>query len=314
MTATPYIDELVEAYLEDCWARDLSPRTIEGKACYLRHFSTWAASIGCLRAGELSLTIVEQYRRYLRELGIFGAGLRLSKATRNNRLTAVRTLLRRMHQLGVLASNPADMLVLERDTRRLPEPALSAEEVGRLMALPNPSRPKGLRDRAILELFYASGIRCQEAVNLDLPHADLDIGELRIIAGKGNVDRVIPVSPRACRWLHRYLEESRPKLIRHSGCIALLIDDWGKRYSRKQLTWKVSRYRDRAGISKKGSTHLFRRTTATRMIENGADIAFVKDQLGHACISTTAQYIRLTTRRLRAEYMRTHPSAIRDED
>jgi integrase/recombinase XerD len=298
-------------FIEDCHARDRSPRTIACQSAYLRLFIRWCQGEGLRGPDQLDLGTLEHYRVYIHSLRHPVSGLPLSKGTRNNRLIAIRSFLHRLRRLGLIDQDVSRDLELDRDTRRLPGPVLTEEEVTRMLMLPDIRTPRGLRDRALLELLYASGIRCMEAVNLALRDADLDQGSLRVNAGKGNVDRLIPISPRACRWLHRYQEVARPHLVKDPACSALLVNDHGRRFSRQGLTQRVSRYRDRAGIDKPGSTHLFRRTTATRMIENGADICFVKEQLGHADISTTALYVRLTTRRLREEYLKTHPSALR---
>lgn len=166
----------------------------------------------------------------------------------------------------------------------------------------------GIRDRAIIETFYATGIRRQELGALDLYDVDLEQGTLMVREGKGKRDRLLPIGERACAWIEKYVMEVRPTLVTGDSELALFLDDKGTRFSPHQLSDKVKTYLQEAGITKPGACHLFRDTMATLMLENGADIRFIQAMLGHADISTTTIYTQVSIRTLKEVYSRTHPA------
>ena len=176
------------------------------------------------------------------------------------------------------------------------------------MALPSSTSCSGLRDRAILELFYATGIRRTELARLCTHDVNLPGNAVVIRHGKANRDRIVPVGPRAATWLARYLIESRP-LLAQPGDITLFLTDRGEPYIKNRLGDLVKSYLIKAGFSGKGACHLFRHCCATHMLENGADIRYIQELLGHADLTTTQIYTRVSIGKLQEVHSRTHPSA-----
>ncbi|HTE02904.1 MAG TPA: tyrosine recombinase, partial [bacterium] len=189
--------------------------------------------------------------------------------------------------------------------RRLPR-VLTVTEVEQLLAAPDPSTPEGARDRAMLELMYASGLRVSETVGLALSDIDLAHEVVRCL-GKGNKERVVPVGTQAVRALRVYLAQVRPRLVRVRPTQALFVSRLGRPLTR-QGCWKlIRRHARRAGITRPLTPHVLRHSFATHLLERGADLRAVQEMLGHASISTTQIYTHLTRERLRDVYRQSHP-------
>ena len=186
---------------------------------------------------------------------------------------------------------------------------LSVADVEQIMALPDLCTPLGLRDRAMLELLYATGVRRGELVKLALFDLDLERQALMVREGKGLKDRMIPTGERAVLWCERYLQEARPELAREPDNGVLFLTVTGLSIYDQNLSRLVSSYVRDSGIGKPGSCHLFRHTMATLMLEGGADIRYVQQMLGHANIASTQIYTRVSLRKLRAVHAATHPGA-----
>lgn len=299
----------VDFYLEDCLIQGQSPRTVEGKRCALVAFAHWAIGESIRRPQQIDLDVVEAYRSYLFHYRQPGSRKPLEKATIRNRLTAVKVFFNRLHVRGVLKTNPLALMELPRVPRQLPKGYLVVDEIETILSQAVPIGPKGMRDRAVLAVYYATGIRRMELAALDIDDIDLEQRVLTIRKGKGGQDRRVPVAAMACDLIMTYLDLGRPRLQRlHSGS-ALFLDNWGHRFRAHQLTRMVSKYVRRAGIKKAGACNLFRHSTATLMHENGADIRVVQEMLGHADISTTQIYTHVAINRLKEVYAKTHPAA-----
>ena len=167
----------------------------------------------------------------------------------------------------------------------------------------------GIRDRAVLETYFATGIRRMELAGINTIDVDMISGLVTVLRGKGAKDRRVPIANRACAWIERYLEKSRPILAGEFSDDALFLDDKGLRFRGHQLSYKVSTYVKAAGIRHQGACKLFRHSTATLMHEKGADLRYIQEMLGHTDISTTQIYTHVTINRLREVYARTHPAA-----
>jgi len=194
--------------------------------------------------------------------------------------------------------------------RPLPKAVLTAHEVERVLAVPDVRTPLGVRDRAILELLYATGLRRQELIDLALDSVDLDRRLLVVRRGKGGKDRVVPMTRRAASCLATYLQRVRPHLVRGADCSAVFVTTHRGPFSPERMSLMVRRYVDAAAIGKRGSCHLFRHTMATLMLEGGADLRYVQAMLGHADISTTQIYTHISIRALKEVHGRTHPAEI----
>lgn len=228
-----------------------------------------------------------------------------------NRLTAVKVCSRQLARMKLIVDDPAAELELPRCPRRLPSLIPDLAEIDALLERINPNTLRGLRDRAICETFFATGMRRMELAHLDLSSLNFSAGMLLIQRGKGNRDRMIPIANRACVWIARYLAEARPEFASHQSGSALFIDGRGLRFRGHQLSRMVGQYFQASGLRRRGACHLFRHAAATLMLENGADIRCIQEFLGHADISTTQIYTHVTILRLRKVYLETHPSARR---
>jgi integrase/recombinase XerD len=182
------------------------------------------------------------------------------------------------------------------------------EEVEQVLRQPNLSDPMGVRDRAILETLYSTGIRRGECVQLNLYYADLRNGTLFIRQGKGKKDRYVPIGDRAIKWIEKYLCEVRPELAVEPDDMALFLSQYGEAFSRDHLSGMVHDYIEAANLGKGGGPHLLRHTMATLMLENGADLRFIQEILGHEKISTTQIYAHVSIRQLKLVHGHTHPA------
>jgi integrase/recombinase XerD len=167
----------------------------------------------------------------------------------------------------------------------------------------------GLRDRAILETFYSTGMRRMELANLAVYNLDMERGTLVVRKGKWRKDRVIPIGERALAWIEKYLAESRPRLVVEPDPGTVFLTGMGQPLTPNRLTQMVGDYVRKAGIPKKGSCHLFRHTMATLMLEGGADVRYIQEMLGHAKLDTTQTYTQVSIRRLKQVHSGTHPGA-----
>ncbi|MGH7995554.1 MAG: site-specific tyrosine recombinase XerC [Opitutaceae bacterium] len=291
------------AWLEE---RAYSPRTLVGRQWALRAFLGWAHERGLIRPEAITKPVLESYQRWLWRYAQ-GNGKPLSVQTQRARLNAVQRLFAWLCRENLLPGNPASDLELPRMPRRSLPKTLDTEEVKALLAVPDVGDPLGVRDRAILEVFYATGIRRSELVKLDVSDLDRSLGTLWVRQGKGGKDRVVPVGEHAWHWVERYLSECRPRLEVSAREYALFLTGYGERFSAGSLGNWVRVTMKAAGIDRTGSCHLLRHSCATHMLENGADIRFIQQLLGHAKLDTTQVYTEVTIRQLREVHARCHP-------
>lgn len=186
---------------------------------------------------------------------------------------------------------------------------MTASEVEAVLALPDISYAQGLRDRAMLELLYGTGIRRMELAALNGADIERERGTLHVRRGKGGKGRFVPIGERALAWVTKYETQARPMLQGDPHEPALFLNIDGQRLSMNALSWRVRQYLDRAGIHKAGACHLFRHTMATVMLDNGADVRHVQEMLGHADIGTTQHYTKVSIGKLKAVHAATHPAA-----
>jgi integrase/recombinase XerD len=208
--------------------------------------------------------------------------------------------------------NPASELELPRLGRSLPKNIFSAQEVERIVQLCEVEEPIGLRDRAILEVLYSTGLRRMEMIALKLYDLSLDRGLLLVRQGKGHKDRYVPIGERAIAWLEKYIREARPVLAVEPDDMTVFVTAQGEPFSRDHLSFAVKERIDAAKLGKTGSCHLFRHTMATLMHENGADIRHIQAMLGHEDIRTTEIYTQVAIRALQKIHAATHPAAMLD--
>ncbi len=258
----------------------------------------------CLENSRVALDQVDrqQVQDYLREL--YGE---VSPRTMARRIVALRSFFRFLLLDGYLSQDPTETLEAPRIWRSLPS-YLTAEQVEELLALPDVARPLGLRNRAMLEVLYASGLRVSELVNLKIQDVRLDLGILRTM-GKGSKERLVPVGDSARDWVERYLAQSRVHLARRRASTPILFLSQKGGAMTRQNFWNIVRgFASQLGVSKL-SPHVLRHSFATHLLEHGADLRAVQLMLGHADISTTQIYTHVTRERLRKIYDQHHPRA-----
>ena len=304
-TFHPYLLHFLEWFA----SRGYSPRTLQVRADGVRRFVRWADERGVRTPQGVTRPILERYRRHLYHYRK-NNGDPLSFATQAQRLIPLRVFFKWLSRENHILSNPASELELPRVHRRLPAHILSREQVMALtLRMDEQGHPdtKGLRDRAILETFYSSGIRRAELIQLTLYDVDLKNGTLVIREGKGNKDRYVPLGSRAIGWIRRYIEEVRPELVMEPDPGVLFLHEFGEAFSKNRLTDLVKRYVRAAGIGG-GACHLFRYAMATHMLNNGADIRFIQAILGHVQLTTTEIYTHVTIAKLKEVHALTHPA------
>jgi integrase/recombinase XerD len=294
-------------FLEHFAARGYSPRTVELRSDALRRFIRWAEERGIHRPQDVTRPILERYRRHLYHYRKDN-GEPLSFATQQQRLIPLRAFFRYLARENHILSNPASELELPRVHRRLPAHILEPEEIERAMAQTLLHGELGLRDRAVLETLYSSGIRRSELINLKLYDIDVKNGSLLVRLGKGQKDRYVPLGSRAIHWISRYLEEVRPAIVIEPDDGTLFLHEFGEPFSKNRLTDLVKKYLRTAGIDKPGAAHLFRHAMATHMLTNGADIRFIQAILGHAQLTTTEIYTHVSIAKLKEVHALTHPA------
>lgn len=221
------------------------------------------------------------------------------------------TSLRRFFQYLVheqlIVTDPMTLIDTPKQEKHLPE-VLSRHEVELLLKAPNTGTALGLRDRAILELMYATGLRVSEVINLKLNDLHLAVGLLKTM-GKGQKERMLPIGDMAVDWINSYLEHGRNKLLKDKHSDFLFLNFHGNQLTRQGIWKNLKLHVQKAGITKNITPHTLRHSFATHILENGADLRIVQELLGHADISTTQIYTHLSKRRLSAIYDQTHPRA-----
>jgi integrase/recombinase XerD len=290
------------------WQREknYSERTVENREDALRLFIGWAHERGLTRPQEVSKPILERYQRHL-FLYRKANGEPLSTRSQHVRTTPLRALFKWLARQNHILYNPASDLELPRMERRLPRHVLNIREVETVLAMPDLATPIGIRDRAMLETFYSTGIRRMELINVGVTDIDEDRGTLMVRQGKGKKDRMIPIGERALAWIAKYRDDVRPELAVGHDDGTLFLTTLGEAFVPNRMTQLVRNYVDAADIGKRGSCHLFRHTMATLMLENGADIRFIQAMLGHAELSTTQIYTQVSIRMLKQIHSATHP-------
>lgn len=295
-----------DAWVQWLLQRAYAPKTHDTRQGELRLFLSWAHERELTRPEAITKPILENYQRWLWRHQRAN-GQPLSVVTQRARLNAVQNFFAWLCRENLLPGNPAADLQLPRKPRRTLPRALSLAEVAALLAVPDVRDPLGVRDRAILETLYATGLRRTELARLDVVDLDRALGTVWVRKGKGGKDRVVPLGGHARHWIDRYLAECRPHLEVRAGEHGLFLTGYGERMSAGYLGAMVRHALVAAGVTRVGSCHLLRHSCATHMLENGADIRFIQQLLGHARLDTTQIYAEVSIAQLRDVHARTHP-------
>jgi integrase/recombinase XerD len=259
-----------------------------------------------LRPTDVTKPILERYARWLYHHRK-DDGRPLSFGSQYGQLMGVRMFFRWLARQNHFLSNPASELDLPRREKRLPKHVLTISEAEAVINQSTPNDPLGLRDRAILETFYSTGMRRMELVNLKLFDVDFDRGTV-LIHGKGKKDRMIPIGDRALAWIEKYLNDVRPSIVVEPDEGWLFLTKEGTQLIADHLSSLVKRYVEAANLGKTGACHLFRHTMATLMLEGGADVRYIQQMLGHSRLETTEVYTHVSIRTLKAIHSATHPA------
>jgi len=297
-------------YLAHLAEKNYSPETVESRERLLGFFITWCEERGVLRPVEVDKKLLEAYQRKLfhhRKAN----GDPLCVGSQHLRLVQLRHWFAWMAKGGTLAFSPASELELPRVEKRLPRGVLSAREAETAVGMAEPYTTLGLRDRAMLETLYSTGIRRSELVGLALKDVDWERGTVLVRLGKGKKDRMVPIGERALAWVRKYRDEARPELmLGRADEGVLFVSARGKALKAPSLTALAGDYVRKAGLGGRGACHLFRHTMATLMLENGADIRFIQEMLGHADLSATQIYTRVSIGKLKEVHTKTHPGRL----
>ena len=254
---------------------------------------------------DVDRQVIREYNAWLMENDI-------AKSSIARRQSAIRSFFNFLVREGLLPHNPMEEVTSPKRERRLPS-LLSIAEVTRLLETPDPVTPVGLRDRALLELLYASGLRVSELVSLNLGQMNLDSKEIRVI-GKGSKERVVLMGEPAARALIAYLKEGRPQLLGEKRSNAIFVSRQGERLIERRVQKILERYARIAGIERRVYPHMLRHTFATHMLDGGADLRVVQELLGHADLSSTQVYTHVSKRQARKVYLSAHPLAQTKKD
>ena len=307
--ATP-LEALMREHLRSLEVRNYSEYTVRGRAGHIQFFLEWLKERGITEPVEVTRPVLERYQRHLfysRKKN----GEPLSFSSQHARLVPLRVWFRWMTRQNHILHNPASEIDLPRLGRSLPKVILSAQEVEQIMTLCDVEEPIGLRDRALLEVLYSTGMRRLEIVRLKLYDLQLDRGLILVNRGKGSKDRYVPIGARAAAWLEKYMREGRPQLVSEPDDFTVFLTAQGEPFSRDHLTFVVRGRIEDAKLGKGGACHLFRHTMATLMHENGADIRHIQALLGHEDIRTTQIYTQVAIRALQQIHAATHPAEAR---
>lgn len=274
------------------------------RQAYERDLRLFCKTLGFKNTDALVNVNREQITGYMTQLKEKG----LAAATIARKLAAIKAFYRFMTAEGYMDANPAE--VVEAGTKGIKLPrVLSEDEVVRLLNQPDITTAEGFRDRTMLEVLYATGMRVSELINLTLERVDLNMKYI-IAFGKGSKERIVPLGSVAAEFLQRYLEKVRPKLTHADRNTNIVFLAFGGHELTRQRFWQIIRaYGRKANINKALTPHILRHSFATHLLDNGADLRSVQELLGHSDISTTQIYTHLTNKRLRDIYAKAHPRA-----
>ncbi len=286
--------------------RNASPYTLDIYRRELREFVALAKKLGVQAWPDVEPSLILRWLRGLKERGIVAASV-------SRRLYELRALCKFLMREGILALNPAALVSVPKTPRRQPRYLTVADTTG-LLGVQDTSRAIGVRDRAILEVLYATGIRVGELVRLDLDDVELQEKTMRV-RGKGDKERVVLFGDPCRAALECYLEDGRPKLVsRKRESNALFLNRLGTRLQAQTVQENIRRYARQAGIKPWVTPHVLRHSFATHLLQGGADLRTIQELLGHERLTTTEKYAHVSPAMLREDYMTSHPRARQRKD
>jgi integrase/recombinase XerD len=299
-------EELVGRYRDAIAARGYAAITQSRSILWLRRFVRYLEAAGKADLLRVTAEDVDAWRLELLSTPT-KKGLPRRTTTVNNAVKNVRCFYRLLFEADVIAHNPTHKVKLAKEPQRLPPPVPTEDEIRRLIESVDPSTPLGARDRAVLELFYGTGIRVGELRMLEVEDIDLAANLCRIRRGKGSKGRIVPFGPAAAQQLENYIRWVRPGFLHGRTTTALWLNQWGLRLTEWAIRRRVIAAVRAAGITRRLTPHGLRHACATHLLEHQADLRHIQELLGHASVETTQIYTRVSVKHLRETLARCHP-------
>jgi len=282
-------------------------RSLATVEAYGEHARAWLIATATADVKRVTRTALEAYIAGLYEHRT-KEGKPYAAGTIAVKVRSIKRLFEYLEQANLVFVNPAEFIREPKKVRGLPRNILTPAEARAILDQPNLGTLKGIRDRAVLEVFYSTGIRLEELCSLSIYDVDLQGGMVRIVKGKGKKDRVVPMGKHAVRFLREYITKVRPHFTRKNRTVRrLFIDAYGKPLSKQMANITIRACARAAGIEKQVTAHTFRHSFASALVKNGADIVAVQKMLGHADLKTTEIYLRSVGIDLKAAHKKSHP-------
>lgn len=300
------VTSLIPGYLKQIQARGFSAHSVMNAKGVLRNFVTFLHLEGVTGVEQLTLDVLEEYQQEI-AFSFIGIGKPLAVRTQVKRLSTIKGFTRFLKEHDYLVRDPGELLKLPKTPHTLPRTILGEVDVRHLIAAADSRTSQGYRNRVILELLYDTGIRRAELAGIRLVDFDLDGGFL-LVKGKGNKERVVPVSSRVCRLVRHYLLTVRPLFFKGNDSGYLFLNRWGDKMQAQAIWEVVRRCHLLSHIKTKVTTHTLRHTCATHMLKNGAPIRHIQEMLGHESLETTQIYTHVTISELKEIHAKFHPS------
>lgn len=293
------MDKLIENFLAYLAVeKGLSRNTLESYGRDLSKYAAFLKKRGMSGPDDVDRRAIKELPKYLHALG-------LSNASVARTLVSIKGLHRFMLAEGLAGTDPTEMLESPKRGLRLPK-AMSSAEVESLLSSPKVSSPEGVRDRAMLEVLYAAGLRASEIIALKPQDVDFQVGFIKTL-GKGSKARAVPLGQTALDWLRHYIDEARPAILKGRKSNSLFVTRRGGAMTRQGFWKLIKKYARLAGINREITPHMLRHSFATHLLENGADLRSVQMMLGHADISTTQIYTHVEAARMKKLHKQHHP-------
>ena len=303
------------------WQKSMnySEHTIKNQRIEIGYFIDWCEERSVDTPQDVTRAMLERYRQHVFAYRRKTDGLPLSFQCQGKRIIAIRMFFKWLTRSHHLLFNPSSEMDLPKQEQRLPRHVLTVAEIAQILNTPDTFEPSGfgIRDRAMLEVLYSTGMRRAELVSLDLTDIDGERGTVLIRQGKGKKDRMVPIGERALAWVARYVQEVRPRYLDDENDKTLFLSKHYERLTGKQLSGIAKKTIDNANLERVqeggplgSSCHLFRHACATHMLENGADIRYIQALLGHSELSTTEVYTRVAILKLKEVHDATHPARL----
>jgi len=298
------METLLKSWGEWIEAQGFAPGSVKDHRQKLQGFIEFLDGSDPLEADKKKLSA---YQTHLFEMTSKKTGKKLSCNSQINRLTVLKNFYRFLQQTGRIATNPAEIIVLPRHPKLIPPVLLKSREMKKILDAPDLGNPLGFRDRTIMEVFFATGMRLSELTSSAVEDLNFEENLIHIKHGKGQKQRLVPMGEAARNWLQEYLENVRPILAKQSDTQAVFLNRFARRVDKNGWQKKLAEYVKAAGIKKNFTTHCFRHQLATAMLERGADTRHIQEILGHETLKTTQRYLHVVKAELKRIHKQSHP-------